>query len=245
MLKVYYGSRGLASCWWKSFENVVLAGQTSYLPRTRLRVERECLRVWREHGFRVFETFEDVEVRAPRCPPGGYLLFEYRPGPRLVDVLRDEARPLERRMEVYRRFLGEWGRRHRMAVAERDPRLVHENGDGKHVMILDDGLLWFDFEMVFRRPERIRECVSHEIVQYLWHLLKNTPAAVGGRLLDETVAGYPEPELLRATYDAFFRHPNPLQRLGRALDRRLFARAKKPNSKYNVVRRLREKLGPA
>lgn len=245
VLKVYYGSRGTLARLTKSFENVLLAGQTSYMPRTRLRIERECMALWRSHGFRVFELYEGVEVEAPGCPAGGYLLMEYVEAPKLIDYLCDPAVPTDAKLELYRRFLAEWGRRHALAIAEREPRLVHENGDGKHVMLLGepgDGFLWFDFEMVYRSARRVRDHVSHEIVQYLWHTLKTVPPELAEALLEETVRSYPSRERLEAAYGYFYRHPNPLHRLGRALDRRLFARSKKPTSKYNVARRLHERL---
>ena len=99
--------------------------------RTRLRIERECLDLWASHGFRVFDRFDDVEVFAPNCPPGGYMLLEYVSKPKLNGYLSDEAIPVEERIGTYRRWLGEWGRRHEIAIREREPRLVHENGDGK------------------------------------------------------------------------------------------------------------------
>lgn len=241
LLKVYFGTRGTLSCLGKSFGNVLFHNQTSYMPRTRCRVERECMEVWSRHGFRVFKTFPEVEVRAPGCVPGGYALMEFRSGPKLVHHLRDEQVPLESRFETYRRFLAEWGRRHEIALAEREPRLIHENGDGKHVMIFDDGLLWFDFEMVYRSPSRVPGCVAHEIIQYLWNLMKPMSEDLRERLLDETLRGYPSRDRLRAAAGHFLRHPNLLVRWARAIDR-LTPRARKPTSKYNVARRLLERL---
>ena len=80
-------------------------------------------------SFRVYDTYDDVVVEAPRCPAGGYTLFEYRKGPNLNEYLSDPSRPLSERFETWRQFLAEWGRRHRLAIEERETRLVHENGD--------------------------------------------------------------------------------------------------------------------
>jgi hypothetical protein len=241
VLKVYFGSRSAMAHVSKSLENA-LAGQTSYLPRTRRRVELECLALWRAHGFRVFDTYDDVEVLAPGCPPGGYTLFEYVEAPKLVDWMRDAEKSPSERFAVYGRFLQEWSRRHDLALAEREPRLVHENGDAKHVMILDEGFLWFDFEMVYKSRARVRELVGHEIAQYLWHLEKSVPPEIRERLLDETVAGYPDRERLLSAYDCFFEHPSAVQRFARALERRFSPRASKPTSKYSLARRLRERV---
>jgi hypothetical protein len=243
VVKVYYGSRGRLETWLKSCENVVLAGQSSYLPLTRLRIERECLSVWRKHGFRVYDTFEDVVIDAPQCPPGGYTVFEYRVGPKLHEYLADSGIDLDQRFETYRRFVREWGRRHRLAVEERDPRLVHENGDGKHVMVFEDGFHWFDFEMIWRSRARVGEHVSHEIIQYIWQISKSLPTELRPRLMAETVEAYPARERLHDAWRLFLAHPRPLQRAARALDRRFRARAHKPTSKYAIARALRSQLG--
>jgi hypothetical protein len=242
VVKVYYGSRGALSTWYKSAENV-LAGQTSYQPLTRLRVERECLEVWRKHGFRVYDTYDDVVIEAPQAPAGGYTVFEYRVGPKLNDYLSDASIPPDERFATYRRFLLEWSRRHELAIEQREPRLVHENGDGKHVMLFDDGFHWFDFEMVWRDPSRIEEHVAHEILQYLWQISKTVPEAMRERLLAETVEGYPEPERLRDAWRLFLAPRQGVMRLARGIDQRISARAKKPTSKYNLARRLRARLG--
>ena len=242
VLKVYYGSRGTLGRLRKSVDNI-LAGQTSYMPATRRRNEWECLALWRRHGFRVFDVYPEVEVVAPDCPPGGYMLFEFVEKPKLDAFLRDGTRSVEERLALYRRWLSEWGRRHEIAVAEREPRLVHENGDGKHVMILDDGrFLWFDFEMAYRSRARVGQHVSHEIIQYLWYLMRNTPDEIRARLLEETVAHYPGRERLEGAYEFFFRHPNLLHRAGRALERRFKAKAQRPLSKYGVAHGLKEAL---
>ncbi len=238
VVKVYTGSRSALQTWVKSFENVVFAGQTAYFPSTRLRIERECLAVWRKHGFRVYDTYDAVAVEAPQCPPGGYTVFEYRSGPKLYEVLRDASLGAEQRLAVYRRFLAEWGRRHELAIALREPRLVHENGDGKHVLIFDDELLWFDFEMIWRSAARVPDQVSHEIIQYLWFLSKSVPE-LQGRLLEETAALYPKTDRLRAACAFFLDGPR------RALDRNLRSRARRPTSKYAVARRLRAVLDGA
>jgi hypothetical protein len=150
---------------------------------------------------------------------------------------------LEQRLDLFRRFLPVWGRRHEIAIREREPRLVHENGDGKHVLIMDDGdFLWFDFEMIYRSRNRVHLHVSHEIIQYIWYLNRNTSPDFQERLIAETVAHYPSRERLEAAYDFFFHHPNPLHRWGRGLDRKFKKRGQVPNSKYAVARRLKDQL---
>jgi hypothetical protein len=240
VVKVYRGSRGPIETWQKSLQNLA-SGQTSYLARTRMRVERECLEVWRKHGFRVYDTFDDVAIDAPQCQPGTYMVFEYRKGPSLNEHLSDASLPEDARFATWRRFLLEWGRRHALAIAERETHLVHENGDGKHVMIFDDGFHWLDFEVIWTDAARVAEYVSHEIVQYLWQISKTIPEALRPRLLRETALHYPDPERLRDAWRLFLASPRPLVRAGRWLDRRT-ARGRKPTSKYAVAGRLRAAL---
>jgi hypothetical protein len=241
VLKVYYGSRGTLETWAKSMGNVLFEGQTSYLPKTRMRMERDCLLLWREHGIRTFEVYEDVVVKAPleQCPPDGYLLLEYVKANTLELYMADRGVPEEERFETYRRWLADWCRRHEIAEAEREPRLVHENGDAGHVMLIDEdpGFLWFDFEMVFRSRSKVPEFIGHEVVQYLWHLLRNTPTEIHERLLLETARHYPNRERLKFAPRVFLDHPRFLMRLGRGIDARR-KRGKKPTSKYNVGRKL-------
>ena len=242
VVKVYYDSHGTWGRIQKSVSNVLYSGQTSYLPRTRCRIERECVALWERHGFRVFKIYDDVRVEAPGCHDGAYRVFEYVQAPKLLGLLKDPAVPQDQKFETYRRFLKEWSRRHDLAIELREPRLVHENGDANHVMLVDGGFLWFDFEMVYRFRSSIREYVSHEIAQYIWDTHKQIPEELRERFLDETVSGYPVPERLRGAHDHFYRHPNPIIRWARAFDRRFRARAQKPTSKYRVVARLLERL---
>jgi hypothetical protein len=243
VLKVYYDSRTGWERLQKAINNVVLLGQTSYWPKTRRRIERECLELWSRHGFRVFDWYDDVEVIAPNCPAGGYLLCGYVDAPTLEDHLLDASLPLERRFATYRRFLKEWCRRHDTASAERDPRLMHENGDFGHVMLVGDEFLWFDLEMVYRSRSRVDEYLGHEIIQYLWYLSRKSSPEVRDRLLPETVEHYPNRARLAAAPDVFLRHPRPWIRLGRKLD--AMRNARKPTSKYHVARRLRDEVAAA
>ncbi|MEM7262539.1 MAG: hypothetical protein AAF488_11155, partial [Planctomycetota bacterium] len=80
------------------------------------------------------------------------------------------------------------------------------------------------------------------IIQYLWNISKNIPESLRDRLLDETIEHYPDRDRLVAAYRYFIDHPRLVHRLGRQFDQMIRSRAKKPTSKYNVARRLRDKL---
>jgi len=239
VLKVYYGTRSR----WRYIGGTIsnfFEGQTSFMPRARMRNEKQCLKIWREAGFRVFETYEDVLVKG--LPPGGYLLFEYVEALKFTDYFGDAAVALDARLETYRRFLKEWHRRHQLAVAAREPRLVHENGDLKHVLMADDQFLFFDFEMAYRSRRRVREFVTREILAYLKSLGKIVGPELFAVFLKETIAHYPGIELLHNAYGLMFAHPNPVIRLARMVDRTWHAGAAKPFSKHNVARMLKKML---
>jgi len=239
VLKVYYGSRSMLRYISGSISNF-FEGQTSFMPRARMVNEKKCLNIWREAGFRVFDTYGDVIVKD--LPEGGYMLFEYLSALKFIDYFGEASVALEDRLHTYRRFLKEWYRRHDMAIKRQEPRLVHENGDLKHVMIVDDQFLFFDFEMTYRSRRKVKEFVTREILAYLKSLGKIVGPELFPVFLKETIDHYPDTELLKNTHRIMFAHPNPFIRMARIVDRRFYPNAKKPFSKHNVARQLKKML---
>ena len=239
VLKVYYGSRSMLRYISGSISNF-FEGQTSFMPRARMVNEKKCLNIWREAGFRVFDTFGDVIVKD--LPEGGYMLFEYLSALKFIDYFGEASVALEDRLHTYRRFLKEWYRRHDMAIKRQEPRLVHENGDLKHVMMVDDQFLFFDFEMTYRSRRKVKEFVTREILAYLKSLGKIVGPELFPVFLKETIDHYPDTELLKNTHRIMFAHPNPFIRMARIVDRRFYPNAKKPFSKHNVARQLKKML---
>jgi hypothetical protein len=239
VLKVYYGTRSMWRYIGGSVSNF-FEGQTSFMPRARMQNEKRCLKIWREAGFRVFDTYDDVIVKG--LPHGGYMLFECLPALKFRDYFGDESVPLEERLHTYRRFLKEWHRRHELALKRREPRLVHENGDMKHVLIIEDQFLFFDFEMTYRSRQRVEEFVAREILAYLKSLGKTVGPDLFPLFLEETIEHYPDVEFLEHTYRIMFAHPNPIIRCARVIDRKFHSRAAKPFSKHNVAQGLKKML---
>jgi hypothetical protein len=242
VLKVYYGTRSI----WRYISGSVsnfFEGQTSFMPRARMQNEQRCLKIWREAGFRVFDTYDDVVVKG--LPDGGYMLFEHLPALKFKDYFGDESVPLEDRLHTYRRFLKDWHQRHDLAMKRREPRLVHENGDMKHVMIIGDGFLYFDFEMTYRSRRRVKEFVTREILAYLKSLGKTVGPKLFPLFLKETIEHYPAVELLENTHRIMFAHPNLIIRYARVVDRKFHPRAAKPFSKHNVAQQLKKMLADA
>lgn len=237
VLKVYFGDQSKFRYIHKTYNNLVYNNKSSFMPKQRRLTELECLELWRNAGFRVFATYDDVVVEG--LPEGGYALFEYIEAPRFKEYFGDAAVPLEDRLAMWRRFLPVWHRRHALAIEQRETKLVHENGDLKHVLIMDDGqFLFFDFEMVFRSRSRIEEFVSREIGAYLKSLCNYVARDEWSKFMKETLDHYPDRKLLESVYDFSFHHPNPLLRFGRFMDRIVKPRARKPFSKYNVALKL-------
>jgi len=241
VLKVYYGSRNRLKYLKKTVTNVVYSNRSSHMPKNRHKTELDCLHLWREAGFRVFDFYEDVVVEG--LPKGGYTLFEYVDAPRFVNYFPDKSCPLEERLELWRRFLPVWHRRHALAIERREPMLLHENGDLKHVMIMDDGqFLFFDFEMVFRSPDRVEEAVGREISAYLRSLCKTLRHDHWELFMQETIDHYPDKDLLDSAYHFLFCHPNPILRGTRFLDRVVKPGSRKMFSKFNVALKLHEMM---
>ena len=241
VLKLYYGSRGWPERILKTLDYLLVSGQTSFMPKARLRTEQDAMRVWREAGFRVFDIYDDIKVDG--LPDGGYALYEYVEGRHFHKLLPDESVPLEERLSVYRIFLEQWQRRHRLAVECSEPRLIHENGDLKHVIDRQGELIWFDFEICFRSRTHVEDLVAREIVNYLKSLADFMPTRECFELFfSETMNGYTDKEMLANVYPVFLANRRPPVRLGRRIEYRFGKRAKRPNSKYRMALRVREHL---
>jgi hypothetical protein len=236
VLKVYFGSRSAFGYVYKTLVHVCFQNHTSLMPRTRRRVESECLALWRKNGIRVFDTYEDVTVEG--VPEGGYTLFEYVSGTLFGEFIADPERSVEQKRAMWRRFLIEWQRRHRLAIDAREPRLVHENGTLEHVLIRDDELVYFDLEMAFRSRRRVKAFVAREILSFLKSLGRNVSSGLWDTLLEETVRNYPERELLEYAYRFGCDNPNPLRRLAHWLAPRFKPPDKRPFTRIEVARRL-------
>jgi hypothetical protein len=165
--------------------------------------------------------------------------------PRFIHYFADLEVPLDERLDMWKRFLPVWHHRHRLALERSEPRLIHENGDLKHVMIMDDGqFLFFDFEMCYRSRQKVKDLVAREILAYLKSLGKTVGETHWEFFMKVTVEEYSDRDLLEHTYTFAFRNPNPLLRAARMLDRKIKPRAGKTFSKYNTAQKLRRMMHP-
>jgi hypothetical protein len=240
VLKDYDCSRSQFRRLYKTFDNVVMCGQTSFMPKARLKNEQDCIRLWRQAGFRTFNIYENVKVEG--LHEGAYALYEYVPGRNFHKLLPDESVPLEERLRWYRTFLDQWHRRHALACQTRDPRYIHENGDIKHVMLHNNELYWFDFEMVFRSGRNIEDLVARELLAYIKTLASFLTPERFDLFFRETMDRYPNRAYLENIYPFMFRNRNLLNRFGRWIDFNFRKRARKPNSKYRLAILVRDYL---
>lgn len=243
VLKVYFGSRHPALHIRKTLSNLLFTGRTSHMPRARCRTERDCIEVWGRHGFRCFGI--RPEVRFSDLPDEGYLLFDYTPGRHFREYFKDEEVALDERLATWRRFVGEWHRRHATAVRESEPRLLHENGDVKHVMLWQGDLVYFDFEICFRSTD-IPDLVGREILAYMRSTGKFFGDDMYERLMDELIEHYPDKRLLLAAWEHAYRNRNLFIRAARFLDRTMRSRHRdKRYSKYAVAADIKRRLDAA
>jgi len=242
VLKVYYGSRSSWLYAKKTLGNLLLTGRTSQMPRARFRHEVASIRLWEQHGFRCFGMHP--EVRVAGLPDEGYMLYDWTPGRHFREYFKDGSVPLDERLATWRRWVPEWHRRHMTAVREREPRLIHENGDVKHVMLWQGGFTYFDFEICFR-SRNVRDLVGREILAYMRSTGKFFGDELYERLMDELVAHYPDRTLLLAAWEHAFANDNLLIRFARRLDVVLKPRHQGRYSKYSVARDLKRRLDAA
>jgi len=242
VLKIYFGNRNPLLHWKKSFGNLVLTGRTTHLPKGRCKTEIECVNLWEKHGFPCFKMYP--EVTFSDVPEDGYMLFEYTPGIHFRSYFGDESVPFEERMATWKTWLPIWHRRHKTAVELGEPRLIHENGDMKHVMLWKGQFVNFDFEIVFRSKD-VRDLVGREMLAYMRSIGKAFGDDLYDVMMDMIIEHYPDKSLLMEAYDHAIRNHNPVMRFFRRLDRMFRTANKKQYSKYNVAFDLKRRLDAA
>lgn len=173
LLKVYRRRRAAWREPVKRFSYRVFEGRRGVTARQRRDLERESLRLWREHGF-------DVPALLPHpLPPelaGALALWlEYCPGPLLASLLADRERPLRERSAAAERFGRELARRQHLALELGERRLVVSHASAKHVLVHGERQVSFDLETGYAPDFPLESALAEELAGCLRSVLRAAP----------------------------------------------------------------------
>ena len=211
------------------------ARKTPTTVRARWRTERELLRVWRAAGC---DVPQDLSERHPALVHGPVTILERVEGPLLGHVLGSGRLSEQERVDLLTRFAAAWGRRHRLAIEQRDARLVQEHGTFLHVIMAPGRLVTIDLEQAYHPRRDVRPLVTREIVAYVRSLAKRVDEARLAADLRILVAAYPDRSLLEAAVREYVDSPRLVWRL----DRRLRRDRGRALGKYGALALLRAAL---
>lgn len=182
--------RGLGHRW--------LLGKTGMGPRDRWRTERACLETWRAHGFDVPEL---LDLPLPRAIPPLHIQQEFIRGTPLHRILASARVALAEKQRLLGWLAQDWGRRHALALASGELRLVQAHAALGHVFHVPAGtagpasperLVTLDFEVAWSRPSALARLPSLEIAQLLDSLVRCAPFDQIDALMQTFVASYPD-----------------------------------------------------
>ena len=234
-----YGNRCNPIRQWSNRLGALLEGRSKPDAETRLRIERQTLALWRQHGFPVFReapSAPHIEFDAP------YLRMEYVPGASATQYFADPAVERKAKFETLGRLIMEWGKRHELARSLHEPSLVHEHPSLGHLWRGEDGIFYtFDFEVVFTRAYRTDHLIAREIFRLTRSVITTVPAEERGDYLDFILKHYPFPEFFKIAYTTLCASPNPFVRAFRFLERHA-PRNRRPFSRFQVARWIHERL---
>ena len=239
VVKIYYGTRGRFVDAKKTLTNLLFQDRSSAMPWGRFRTERDSFLAWEHYGFRCFRRLEHIHIAG--LPADGYVVMEYLPGLHFREYFKDESIPFEQRMALFRRWVREWHRRHQICVEQGHNLLHHENFDVKHVMIVGDEFLYFDFEVALT-SRNMPDLVGREILAFMRSVGKFFGEDIYWRMMRELLENYPDRDYLEAARAHAFRNPRMHVRIGRNLESVLKPKHRKRFSKYQVARDLRKLL---
>lgn len=125
----------------------------------RCEFERLCYLLWREDGYRVPTVYQ---CSAELGPGTVALCLEYVEGESLDTFLCSPDHSPERKLEVLSGIFAENARRHSRAIEEREPLLVHYDGNLRNVILAPEGPVHVDFEMG-RPGEDVVRSIGREV----------------------------------------------------------------------------------
>ena len=238
VLKVFDRKESELRRLWADLGNCFV-GRTGASPSQRYLTERACLAVWRRHGFDVFQECD----AAPEVSIGAHhICMEYVPGRSVGDFLADPDVPRRRKTALVARLAHEWRWRHDIALAHREPLLIHEHPTLVHVWMGPHGrLIHYDFEIAYARAGKLDDLIARELIGFLRSLYKLSSQEEFDRYLAAFLSVYPCRRRIERAYTLFFRSPNPVVRAFRFFER-LIPRSRRPHSKFRVARMLAARI---
>lgn len=186
--KLYRSRTGPLRDAWRGFLSRLVRGATGTAPAARLRTERATLALWRDAGIDVPADWTD---RFPGLAGEGVVLLEWIEGAPLDRVLA--AGPPDRE-GLLRRWAGQWGRRHAIAVARNDGRFVQFHAGLMHTLVAGERLVSIDLEQAYLRGPPVLPRIGREAAAVAKSLSKCGDEADFAAV----AAGYTDPDLLRA-----------------------------------------------
>ncbi len=233
-----------------------IVGKTGMTAAARCRTERETLELWRRHGFDVPALVEPAVLDAtlPADLPPLRLVCEYVVGRELSDQIADPGEPLVEKERLLALLAREWSRRHTLAIAITEPRLIQAHAMLAHVIHVaardgvGDGvghgtverLVTHDFEVAWAKRSAVARLVSLEIAQLLDSLARAVPQEQLAPLVAAFVRGYPERARLARVGPDVRRGRLPL--LGLVTRLGLLVRERGPGRKVAVLAHLEAAL---
>jgi len=214
------------------------AGKSPATARGRCANERAVVALWAREGFDVFRFLPEETERAGRRRN----VFAWEEGRTLYDTLGDPAEPEAQNLERLGRFGAAWARRHRRALELSEPRLLHEHGTFRHVLVAGRRLITFDLEVSWVRRGSVERLAGREVAAFVRSLARASVPERFEPRLRALVAGYADRALLRRLAGTMLRPRGP-RRLVAGVD--AFRRRRDPLSPVRVLTALESLLDEA
>jgi hypothetical protein len=193
VLKVYRYRRSRLREFLKDFSERVLEGKRGATAAIRCATEKLSLDLWAREGFDVIQR---IECPLPAGVASPALWLTYYEATNLGEVLADPGRGLEAKLPLCEKLGASLSRRHTRAVELQEPLLIHEHGNVKHFLVLENRLIAFDLEHGFKPGFPLIEAITRELAGVAQSLAR-ADLADADRFLSAFVAGYTNKNLLK------------------------------------------------
>jgi tRNA A-37 threonylcarbamoyl transferase component Bud32 len=154
-------------------------------PRRKDR-EQQIMRLWEKEGFEV-PRIHDIEIPVLPKP---YLVTDLVKGVSLRECLADNAHPTSVKMDFLTKLFMELRRRHELAIARNDPRLIHPDASTGNILCTKSGFCFIDFEASPRRRDSVMEAAGIEIATLCRWIARDLGVGGLSAILARVLAAY-------------------------------------------------------